>query len=85
MLLKERGVRRGALWDVRESKQYLEYNASRISNRWKIMVVKKKKKHETAKKEKKRWGLMRIRAELQPSYVRNVLKHGETKRHSLAR
>lgn len=48
MLLKERGVRRGALWDAWQSKQYLEYNASRISNRWKIMVVKKK--HETAKK-----------------------------------
>lgn len=47
-------VRRGALWDVWESKQYLEYNASRISNRWKIMVVKKK--HETAKMEKKKVG-----------------------------
>lgn len=54
MLLKERGVRRGALWDVRESKQYLEYNASTISNRWKIMVVKKK--HETAKKGKRKVG-----------------------------
>lgn len=53
MLLKERGVRRGALWDVRESKQYLEYNASRISNRWKIMVVKKKSMKQQKRKKKK--------------------------------